>query len=85
MRSLTDEKYNKIALEDWSALFDMFFVYLSMIKSPRMGDMIEECLEYIGGSFSMSTAPERRRVAFEMIKGLIEVDIFLMKKAFLKS
>jgi len=28
MRSFTDEKYNKVALEDWSVLFDEYFIYL---------------------------------------------------------
>lgn len=33
----------------------------------------------------MNTPPERRRIAFEMIKGLIQVTSILMKIAFLKS
>jgi hypothetical protein len=44
IRSFTDEKYNKVALDDWSVLFDLFFVYLGLVKSPKMNEMIEECL-----------------------------------------
>lgn len=65
---------NPSQVDDWGTVLQR------IAKYPYFN--VEKCVDYVNGSFSMNSPPERRRVAFCMIRHLMEVFSIVIKPVF---
>jgi hypothetical protein len=68
---------NPSQVDDWGRVLE------KLVKYPYIN--VEKCEDYVNGSFSMNSPPERRRAAFCMIRHLMEVTHIVIKLVFKRN